>query len=159
MLQHAATCCNMLQHAAACNMCKTYIPPFLPSNIHRYTHGNEAWLQITPPTLLQCVAACCRVLHAECCRVLQSVVGCCRVLQGVAECCRVFHSVAECYKVLHAECCSVITPPHCCHLIWMSHVSHMESSCAANQRGMSTSDTHISATHIIGLFCRISSLL
>ena len=44
---------------------------------------------------------------AECCRVLQGVVGCRGVLQGVAGCCSVSQCVAVCCSVLQcvAVCC------------------------------------------------------
>jgi len=48
--------------------------------------------------VLQCVAACCRVLPcvAVCCSVLQCVAVCCGVLRCVGVCCSVLQCVAVC---------------------------------------------------------------
>jgi len=52
--------------------------------------GSHAYVAVSR-SVLQCVAACCSVLHrvAVCCSELQCLAACCSVSQRVAVCCSV----------------------------------------------------------------------
>jgi len=98
------------------------------------------------PGLLQCVAGCCRVLQcvAVWCSVVQCVAVCCSPLQCVAVCCSLLQSVAVCCSLLQggAE--------------W-SWVARCVAVCSSmGQYGVATVSR---IDKIIGLFCRIFSLL
>ena len=138
--------------------------------------------------MMLCVALCCSVLPcvAVCCSVLQCVAWCRRVLQRVAVCCSVLQCVAVCCSVLQcvAVCCSVLQClAACCSVLQYVPVCWARLVCAGlfpqtsptmcgrfAERELHTEALYKSSTHygvasisrlltIIGLFCRISSLL
>ena len=106
--------------------------------------------------MLQCVAVCCSVLQciAVCCSVLQCVAVCCSVFQCVAVCC----SVLQCVPV----CCSVSQ----CVAVWRTVLQCDADKFVSNSMPprAAIAECYAVATvsridKIIGLFCRISSLL
>ena len=102
-------------------------------------------------SVLQCVAVCCSVLQcgAVCCSVLQYVTVCCSVLQQyVAVCC----SVVQCGAV-HSVCWLHHAAPHCNTL---QHTPRYNQQCTVIIYGVATVSR---IDQIIGLFCRIASLL
>ena len=98
-------------------------------------------------SMLQCVAACCSVLCcvAVCCSVLQSYAGVSlhlSMLQYVVVCCSVLQCVAKlCWRVSCSITAATIWEFTCTHVQWY---------------GVATMSRF---PKIIGLFCRILSLL
>ena len=141
------------------------------------------WCRVLP-----CVAAvCCSVLRcvAVCCSVLQCVAVCYSVLQCVAVCCRVLPCVAVCCSVLQclAVCCSVLRcDAHCSICLHYCNIcvhqkkepyipskralySFKKSPIFLQKEPYILPNTPYGVAtitrllNIIGLFCRISSLL
>jgi len=118
LLQHTATRCNTLQHAAThftcsfkgCPGVRVLETPLFQSLAAKST---RAVLQVVNVLVLQCVALCCLVLRCVelCCSELLGVVGRCGVWPCVAVCCSAFQcgvavrrSVLQCVAVR----CSVL---------------------------------------------------
>jgi len=123
---------------------------------------------------------------AECCSVLQRVAECCRVLQCVAECGRVLQRIAVCRSVLQcvAVCCSANLCSRTCPTSSASYFNLLYTTICTQ---LCANTLQHNATHcntlrhrillnllyihnyavatisrllkIIGLFCRIESLL
>jgi len=93
--------------------------------------------------VLQCVAVCCSVL--------QCVAVCCSVLQCVAVCCSALQCVAVCCSDLGARQASVFRVI-CILSMFVAHFDDLLCvSILCNTSGR--------LLKIIGLFCKISSLL
>ena len=94
--------CNTLQHTATrCNTGALVLDPQLlhdravPVGSHRHDYDPHSSPRFPGVGVAECVAVCCSVLQcvAASCRVCCSV--CCSVLQRAAECCRVLRCVAS----------------------------------------------------------------
>jgi len=143
--RYVAVCCSVLHCTAAA-----------------YCNGLPCEAAVRCHSVLQCVAVCCcSVLQcaAVCCSVLQCVAVCCSVLQCVAVCCTVLrqpylHDVAArmlLHPLLHAY---IHTHPFTCmHICTRPYVYF---NIHHSQYGVATISRLLK---IVGLFCRISSLL
>jgi len=92
-----------------------------------------------------------RSLVAVCCSVLQCVAVCCSVLQCVAVCCSVLQCVAVCCSVRSLICYFALLctfPP----MFLLSPIT----ACRMRAYGVATISRLLK---IIGLFCRVSSVL
>jgi len=106
-------------------------------------------------SVLQCVAVCYSVLQcvAVYCSVLQCVAVCCSVLQCVAVCCSVLQCVAACCSVLQCVKCFQTLPQFIPQRHRRSYKTHESQNL---WYGVATISRLL---QIIGLFCRILSLL
>jgi len=133
VLQCAAVCCSVLQCVAVrCSVCCS---------------------------VLQCFAVCCSVLQclAVCCSVLQCVAVCCSVLQCVTVCCSGLQCAAMCCSVHTRTHTHTHTPIHTYTKTCSRAICCVRGSlCEVLRYGVATISRHLK---IIGLFCRISSLL
>jgi len=146
-----AVCCSVWQWVAACSSmlhCADTpcgAPPWL---------SLRSMVQCSLLNVLQCVAVCCSA--AVCCSVLQcadaprcrACLSCMGMLQCVAVCCTVLHSVAVCRCT--SRCSACLSPFDCPSFC----LSVFRSCCL--WYGVSTWSRLLK---IIGLFCRMSSLL
>jgi len=158
-------CCSTLHLSRRCSLC---------------AHATRIKCTVTSPQLssvLQCVAVCCGVLQcvAVCCSVLQCVAVCCSVLQYVEVCCSTLHLSRRCSLCAHATRmeCTMTSPSTqvcvavCCSLLqYVAPFLTLLYTCTRNTGTMIRSSSQkygvamvIRIDKIIGLFCRISSLL
>jgi len=136
------------------------------------THS-DVWLQCATLccSVSQCVAVCCNLLQcvAVCCSVSQYVAVCCSVLQCAAVHCSALQCVAACCSALQFVVHIAIVPvrdmahAYAWHDSWkcVTWLIHTTKQCVSNrgipiQYGVATVSR---IDKIVGLFCRISSLL
>jgi len=160
VLQCVAVCCSVLQCAAVCHF-RYRNRLMLPRCMAIATRALMIPLPVVYPHIYilyvqmhldhhaatgQCVV-CCSVLQcvAVCCSVMQCVPVCCSVLQCVAVWCSVFQCVAVCCSVL--QCVAV---RYFMILEVQMHLDYVHANTVCTIRRL---------LKVIGLFCRISSLL